>query len=117
MVYTLEPLEPDYLTHGGPSAYPPDRSVAVFPPNIYCGWSNESADGFTADALHTSVASLTELGISDVQNLEKASSYPNYALFGMPLKKMYGNHLERLCEIRRKYDPDDVMYLTGGWKF
>lgn len=117
MVYSLEPYEPDYLTHGGPSAYPPDRSYAVLPSNIYYGWSNESADGFTANALRSSVASLMASGIRDGQNLEKVASYPNYAMFGTPLEKMYGVHVERLREIRRKYDPENVMYLTGGWKF
>ncbi|KAF8258459.1 hypothetical protein EI94DRAFT_1815307 [Lactarius quietus] len=117
IVYTLEPFEPDYLTHGGPSAYPPDRSYAVLPSNIYYGWSNELADEFTADAMRSSAASLMASGIRDGQNLEKVSTYPNYALFETPLEKMYGAHLERLREIRKKYDPNDVMYLTGGWKF
>ena len=117
IVYSLEPYEPDYLTHGGLSAYPPDRSYAVLPSNIYYGWSNESADGFAADALRSSVASLMASGIRDGQNLAKVASYPNYALFGTPLEKMYGIHVERLREIRRKYDPENVMYLTGGWKF
>jgi hypothetical protein len=70
-----------------------------------------------ADAIRRSAASLVEAGIRDGQDLENAASYVNYALFGTPLKAMYGNHLERLHEIRRKYDPDDVMRLAGGWKF
>jgi hypothetical protein len=117
IVYSLEPYAPDYLTHGGPSAYPPDRSYAVLPSNIYYGWSNESADGFTANAIRSSVASLIEIGIRDGQSLEKVASYPNYALFGTTLEKMYGIHVKRLREIRKEYDPDNVMYLAGGWKF
>ena len=48
----------------------------------------------------------------------------------MPLERVYGVHVERLREIRRractttkkkreikrKYDTDDVMYLTSEWK-
>jgi hypothetical protein len=116
VVYSLEPYEPDYLTHGGPSAYPPDRSYAVLPSNIYYGWSNESADGFTVNAMRSSVASLMANAIREGQDLEKVATYPNYALFGTPLERMYGAHVERLREIRRRHDPYNVMYLTGGWK-
>jgi hypothetical protein len=41
----------------------------------------------------------------------------NYALFGTPLKDMYGGNVERLPEIRAAIDPNDVMGLAGGWKF
>jgi berberine-like enzyme len=61
--------------------------------------------------------SLVEGGIKDGQDLKNAAPYVNYALFGTSLKTMYGDHLERLYEIRKKYDPDDVMGLAGRWKF
>ncbi|KAI9451168.1 FAD dependent oxidoreductase [Lactarius psammicola] len=117
IIYSVDPFESDYLTHGGPSAYPPDRSRAVLPSNIYFGWSNQSADESMASAIRSSAASLIASGIRDGQDLENAATYVNYAMFGTPLEKIYGVHLELLREIRRKYDPDDVMYLTGGWKF
>jgi len=69
------------------------------------------------DALRTSAATLVEAGIKDGQDLANAAPYVNYALFGTPLERMYGDNLERLGEIRKKYDPRDVMLLAGGWKF
>jgi hypothetical protein len=30
---------------------------------------------------------------------------------------MYGEHLERLREIKKRHDPGDVVGLAGGWKF
>jgi hypothetical protein len=117
IIYTLDPFEPDFLTHGGPSAYPPDRCRAVFPSSIYLGWTNASADGYMADALRLSAASLVEAGIQDGQDLKNAAPYVNYALIGTPLETMYGEHLERLRKIRKQYDPEDVMGLAGGWKF
>ena len=117
LVYTIEPFEPDFLTHGGPSAYPPDRSLAVLPSNIVYAWSDESADQYMADALRSSAASLVEVGIQDGQDLKNAGPYVNYALFGTPLEEMYGGHLGHLREIRVKYDPEDIMGLAGGWKF
>lgn len=117
LVYSLEPFDPDFLTHGGPSAYPPDRSRALLPTSIRIGWANASADGHVAEAMRLSAASLVEAGIKDGQDLKNAALYPNYALFGTPLKAMYGKHLERLRKIRKRYDPGNVMGLAGGWKF
>jgi len=70
-----------------------------------------------ADAMRHSAGSLVEAGIRDGQDLKNASTYVNYALSGTPLKAMYGDHLKRLREIKKKYDPDNTMGLAGGWKF
>jgi FAD/FMN-containing dehydrogenase len=69
-----------------------------------------------ADAMHRSVASILAAGIKDGQDLTNAAPYVNYALFGTPLERIYGGQLERLREIKRKYDPENIMALTGGWK-
>jgi hypothetical protein len=55
--------------------------------------------------------------LADGQNVSHAAVYVNYALFGTPLKDMYGGNVERLRQIRAAIDPEDVMGLTGGWKF
>ena len=67
--------------------------------------------------MHHSAASLVEAGIKEGQDLGYAAPYVKYALFGTPLKTMYGESLEQLREIKKRYDPDNVMGLTGGWKF
>ena len=114
LVYTLEPFDSDFLSHGGPSAYPPNRSVPVLPSSMFVGWTNASADGYMANAMRLSAASLVQAGIKDGQDLTNAAPYVNYALFGTPLKKMYGQNVERLHEIREEYDPQDVMGLEIG---
>ena len=116
VVYSLDPFESDILTHGGPSAYPPNRPFAVLPSSIYLGWTDESVDNFMADAMRTSAATLVEAGIQDGQNLTDAAPYVNYAFLGTPMESMYGENLERLRGIRKRYDPGDVMGLASGWK-
>ncbi len=104
LVYSLEPFEPDFLSHGGPSAYPPHRSLIVFLSTIYLGWTNSSVDGFMAEAtMRLSHASLVKAGIKDGQDLENVAPYVNYALFETSLKTTYGEHLEQLREMRKKY--------------
>jgi len=41
----------------------------------------------------------------------------NYALFDTPLEDMYGANVPRLREIKAEIDSENVMGLTGGFKF
>ena len=69
------------------------------------------------EAMRHSAASFSEAGTQNGQDLKNAALNANYALFGIPLQTMYGEHLGRLREIGKKYDADIVMELAGGWKF
>jgi hypothetical protein len=99
------------------SAYPPDRSHAIYPSALTVEWSNPSLDNTTAFALGNFSETIKTVAIADGQNVSHATKYVNYALFGTPLEYMYGGNLERLREIRAAIDPKDVMGLAGGWKF
>ncbi|KAF8260156.1 hypothetical protein EI94DRAFT_1790097 [Lactarius quietus] len=103
VVYSLEPFESDFLTHGQASAYPPNRSLAVLPSSIHFGWTDKSADKHMADAMRISSATLAKAGIQDDQDLKEAALYTNYALFGtvtpwrgsMEVTQRYCTRLER----------------------
>ena len=113
----LETFDKDFFSHGSDSAYPPDRSQAVFPAALAVEWSNSSLDDTMAFALRSFADGIRDAALADGQNVSHAAKYPNYALFGTPLEDMYGRNVERLRKIRAAIDPDDVMGLTGGWKF
>jgi hypothetical protein len=51
---TLEPFDKGLFSHGSDSAYPPDRSHAVFPTALTIEWSNSSLDETMAFALRKS---------------------------------------------------------------
>ena len=70
-----------------------------------------------ADALRNISHDIHTTALDDGQNVSHAALYVNYALYGTPLKDMYGGNVERLRAIRAAIDPDDVMGLAGGWKF
>ena len=103
--------------YGNDSAYLPDRSHAVFPSVLTVKWSNSSLDNTMAFALRNFADAIRNIALADGQNVSHAAKYVNYALFGTPLEDMYGENVERLCNIRAVIDPEDVMGLTGGWKF
>jgi hypothetical protein len=117
ITFFLEPFESDILTHGGPSAYPPDRSRTIYPSLIVIGWNDKELDGYVYDSIRNLSASILESAIKDGQDLKNAAPYTNYAVYGTPLEKIYGKNVARLREIKEKYDPFRVMDLTGGFKF
>jgi hypothetical protein len=117
--FDLDVFESDIFTHGGPSAYPPDRSHTILPSNLLVEWNDESLDKdkYVYNSVRSLSGSIIEAGIEDGQDLKNAAHYPNYALYGTPLEEMYGQNVKRLRAIKRKYDPFRVMDLTGGFKF
>jgi Berberine and berberine like len=114
---TLEPFNNGFFSHGSGSAFPPDRSQAVFPSVVSTLWSNASLEDVMASALRNISDTIHAVALADGQNVSHAAIYPNNALFGTPLEDMYGRNVERLRQIRAAIDPEDVMGLTGGWKF
>ena len=113
----IEPFDKGLFSHGSDSAYPPDRSQAVFPSALTAQWSDSSVDDSMASALRNFADAIRDAALADGQNVSRAAKYPNYALFGTPLEDMYGGNVERLRKIRAAIDPEDVMGLSGGWKF
>jgi hypothetical protein len=114
---TLEPFDYGVFSHGSDSAYPPDRSQAIFPTALDGIWSDSSLDDTMTSILRNISDTVHEVALADGQNISSAAKYPNYALFGTPLENMYGGNLDRLRQIRKDVDPEDVMGLTGGWRF
>ena len=114
---TTETFDKALFAHGSDSAYPPDRSHAIFPSNLAIQWSNSSLDDTMAFALRSFADAIRDVALADEQNVSHAAKYVNYALFGTPLEDIYGRNVERLRKIRVAIDPNDVMSLAGGWKF
>jgi hypothetical protein len=117
LVATLEPFDNSFFSHGSDSAFPPDRSQPIFPSVTSLMWSNASLDDTMAFALRNFSESVRSVALKDGQNVSHAAKYPNYALFDTPLEDMYGGNVERLRKIRAAIDLEDVMGLTGGWRF
>jgi len=113
----FEPFDKGLFSYGSGSAYPPDRSQALFPSAVTVQWVNASLDDTMANTLRNITETIKGVALADGQNVSQAAKYMNYALYGTPLEDIYGGNLVRLREIRTAIDPEDVMGLTGGWKF
>ncbi|KAH9990399.1 hypothetical protein BJV77DRAFT_1124207 [Russula vinacea] len=84
----LEPFDKGLFSHGSNSAYPPDRSHAIFPTVLVVAWSNSSLDETMANALRNISNTIRAVALADGQNVSHAAIYPNYALLA---------HLWRTC--------------------
>ncbi|KAH9017325.1 FAD-binding domain-containing protein [Lactarius deliciosus] len=113
---TLEPFLEDVFSHGSASAYPPDRSHALFPTVVAFAYSNVSLDDTVSKAVRSFSDTVTAAAVADGQNVSHAAVYPNYALFDTPLEDIYGANLPRLHAIKKAIDPENVMGLAGGFK-
>ncbi|EJD01924.1 FAD-binding domain-containing protein [Fomitiporia mediterranea MF3/22] len=115
--YDVEPFLPSLFTHGSPSAYPPSRSSALYPLNLYYAWDFPTSDSYFHTAIQQSAQVIEAAAVAEGQNVGDAALYGNYAVAGTPLERIYGDNLPRLEQIKASVDPEDVMSLAGGWKF
>jgi hypothetical protein len=120
LVCSIEPFLSTYLNNSQGGAYPHiASSTPVFPFPIQFSWALESDDEIFINEIESTRDALLQMVINQGQDVggSKQILYPNYALSNTPLSQMYGDNVARLQNIRKAWDPENVMYLTGGFKF
>ena len=121
--FVPEPFLQSYLSHANsPSAFPPPAArqpgKAPNPLLIWCGWEDPLHDDVFIAALEESgnrlaaVAKAEGLLIDDPPAL-----YGNYVNAKTRLEDIYGENLPRLRALQDMIDPNNVMSLSGGFKF
>ncbi|KAF8869587.1 hypothetical protein CPB84DRAFT_1803858 [Gymnopilus junonius] len=115
LTYSVEPFLPNILSHGSPSAYPPDRSIAFSPFPIYLSWKDPKYDAELQEIMKKVTQEVQDA--ADKYGIMTGPRYPNYAISGTPLEEMYGKNVEKLKEVKAKVDPSNLMGHAGGFKF
>ncbi len=118
MGYGVEPFLFNHLSHNtSPTAWPPSREIVSFPDLIQYSWVSETTDELFLDSIRQSAEQLTRVAAADGQRrVAEASPYLNYALYDVPVERLFGDNLKRLRDIKARVDPNNVMALTGGFK-
>ncbi|ESK91304.1 FAD-bindingdomain-containingprotein [Moniliophthora roreri MCA 2997] len=116
--YAVEPFLPSILSHTTlASAYPPTRTTAFLPLNLYYAWLLPSFDNDSQDAARESVRYLTEVALAEGQTgVDTAALYPNYAIYDVPVSRLYGSNVATMQAVKARVDPSNVMGLAGGFK-
>jgi hypothetical protein len=118
--YDVIPYLPSLYDHSDtPSAFPSSRDPGQGHSfiELYYGWTDPNDDAIMQQVGAESVAYMKQFVADAGQDVANALLYPNCAPSGTALEDMYGDALERLQSIRSAVDPDNVMSLTGGWRF
>ena len=82
---------------------------------ILYSWAS-SSDSNILNALHRSASQLKAVAAKEGQ-APGLPLYNNYALYDTPLDQIYGGNLPTLHQVKMTVDPNNVMGLTGGFKF
>lgn len=79
---------------------------------------NDATDDELMSQVTTEVAQqLASVARAEGQDVDAVAVYGNYASSDTwTAQRIFGSSLPRLQTIKKKYDPDNVMGLTGGWK-
>jgi len=118
--FLIEPLVSTSLDKSQGDAYPHvASSTPLFPIGIQFSWQSPSDDDIFVNEIKSTYDTVLQIALNDVQDVggSKQIRYPNYAIDHTPLSQMYGNNLDKLKNIRKTWDPNNIMYLTGGFKF
>jgi hypothetical protein len=113
----LECFVPGYLSRApssSPSAWPPSRRTEIRPTVFGIDWTSPADDALVASAMRSATANIRSKAAK--LGLTPTVAYPNYAAWWTPLEDLYGANLPVLKELKKKYDPKNIMGLAGGWK-
>ncbi|KAG1839891.1 FAD dependent oxidoreductase [Suillus subalutaceus] len=105
VTYGVDIFLPTIYDHvASPTAYPPSRSQGYSYIELFYGWTESKYDSTIFDAVSASGQNIIDSLVADGQDVANVAVYPNHA--------PPNTTLERIA-----VDPDNVMALTGGWKF
>jgi hypothetical protein len=119
-IFDVTPFLSTYFDNSQGETYPHfASSTPLIPLLIQFSLALPSDDESFLNEIHLTRDALLQIVLNEGQDVggSKQILYPNYALDDTPISQMYGSNLAKLQSIRQAWDPENVMYLTGGFKF
>ena len=83
---------------------------------VYFTWEGQKKDGVWVEQLKRALKHIYDVAVEEKCTWDGAPVYLNTALNDTTLPQIYRHHLIYLSKLRRKYDPDNVMERTGGFR-
>ncbi|PWN33142.1 FAD-binding domain-containing protein [Meira miltonrushii] len=114
--YDVEPFLADWANGINTDAAWPHGNSPI-PLNIYYAWSNPLDDQFYREAALESARVLNDLANSEGQQVDQFGLYPNYAIDGSTAEQVFRQNAPRLAQLKKQFDPQNVMGLTTYFSF
>lgn len=111
------PFLPSIFDNSPKGAAWPHKEGDVFGPCLASfRWTDAKEDQFWLDTIQDALDEIYKVAKAEGVTRGDAPVYLNTSLETTSVEQIYQGNLEHLEAIRAKYDPDDVMSLTGGFK-
>ncbi|KZT65650.1 hypothetical protein DAEQUDRAFT_696928 [Daedalea quercina L-15889] len=98
------------------AAWPHKKGEAFGPLLAYFLWDNAEDDVFWIEKMKEALRNIREVALEEGCTTKSAPYYTNTSLEDIKPTLIYRGNLKGLSEVKAKYDPNDVMGLTGGFK-
>lgn len=113
------PFLPTIFDNSPPEAAWPHKKGEVYGPIVtYFLWENEKDDDHWLGVLTETLERLRQVALKEGVTKDDVPYYWNTSLEPeyITVEQIYRGNLDRLKKLRAKYDPNDVMGLTGGFR-
>lgn len=111
------PFLPTMLKKSVDSAWPHDGTEPNGPLSVYFVWEGVENDGLWVGQMKTALRHIHEIALQEKCTTDDAPVYCNTTLEDVTsLKQIYRHNLADLSALRTKYDPNNVMGRTGGFR-
>ncbi|KIJ54865.1 hypothetical protein M422DRAFT_24762 [Sphaerobolus stellatus SS14] len=114
---SIESFNRNLYDHSNGGAYPHSSAHPWTPFQVLMSYVDPLADTLALSAVKQSADIIQQVAIQEGQSSLDAILYNNYAQKGTDLQLLYGNNLPVLQQLRVQWDPQNLLSLTGGWRF
>ncbi|KAG2109759.1 hypothetical protein DEU56DRAFT_920282 [Suillus clintonianus] len=115
-VIDIWPFLPSMFDTSTSAAWPHKKGRPNGPLLVCFQWEGESNDKYWIGLLMEILQSIRKVAEDEGCTNDKLPIYCNTSLADTPVEDIYKDHLSTLSKIRAKYDPDDMMRRTGGFR-
>lgn len=115
-VIDIWPFQPSMFDTSTSAAWPHEKGWPNGPLLACFQWEGESNDGFWIGMMKQILQSIQKVAEAEGCTNDKLPKYCNTSLADTPVQDIYKEHLPKLIAIRAKYDPNNMMGRTGGFR-
>src|SRR3954470_1225859 len=110
VIAEIWPFHPSMFKHSSPAAWPHESNKPNGPLVLYFVWDGEDNDEFWIARLKEALERIRQVALDEKCTTEGAAVHGNTALAEVTsVEDIYRDNLDRLRDLRKKYDPFDVM--------